>query len=117
MSSADTCSVESINQEAVKKAKQGLPNEKIILRVSESFKVLGEPTRVKILFSLSKQELCVCDLANLLGATHSATSHQLRVLRNMGWVKFKKTGKMAYYSLTDQHIVNLIDMSIKHAEE
>ncbi|MBR9679832.1 MAG: winged helix-turn-helix transcriptional regulator [Candidatus Altiarchaeota archaeon] len=117
MFNKDTCKVESINKEAVSEAMHELPDGEIISRISESFKVLGGPTRVKILCALSKRELCVCDLAELLGATHSATSHQLRVLKNWRWIKFRKAGKMVHYSLADKHVINLINMSIRHARE
>jgi len=88
-----------------------------ILRLAETFKVLGDPTRMKIIFALSLEELCVCDIANLLGTTKSAVSHQLRVLRNMRLVKYRKDGKMVYYSLDDGHINHLIEEGLRHVEE
>lgn len=86
-------------------------------RLAETFKVLGDATRTKIIFALSQEELCVCDIANLLGTTKSAVSHQLRVLRNMKLVKYRKDGKMAFYSLDDEHIKNLFDEGIRHVME
>ena len=80
--------------------------ETTVQRLAETFKVLGDATRTKIIFALSQEELCVCDIANLLGTTKSAVSHQLRVLRNMKLVKYRKEGKMAFYSLDDEHIKN-----------
>jgi len=86
-------------------------------RLAETFKVLGDTTRSKIIFALSLEELCVCDIANLLGATKSAVSHQLRILRNMKLVKYRKDGKLAFYSLDDEHIRNLFDEGLRHVEE
>ena len=88
-----------------------------IERLSETFKALSDKTRVKLLFALSIQELCVCEIANLLETTKSAISHQLRILRNMRLVKYRKDGKMAFYSLDDKHITNLFAEGLKHVEE
>nr|WP_297212912.1 metalloregulator ArsR/SmtB family transcription factor [Thermodesulfovibrio sp.] len=86
-----------------------MKDEATIQRIAETFKVLGDLTRTKIIFALSQEELCVCDIANLLGTTKSAISHQLRILRNMRLVKYKKEGKMVFYSLDDEHIKNLFN--------
>lgn len=86
-------------------------------RVAETFKVLGDPTRTKIIFALFTAELCVCDLASLLNTTSSAVSHQLRILRNMRLVKYRKEGKMVFYSLDDDHINNLFHECLRHVEE
>lgn len=91
--------------------------ETMMQRLSETFRVLGDATRTKIIFSLSQEELCVCDIAHLLGTTKSAVSHQLRVLRNMKLVKYRKNGKIVYYSLDDKHIKNLFDEGIRHVKE
>lgn len=92
-------------------------NEEIIIKMTEIFKILGEPSRVKILYALYQRELCVCDLSALLNMTHSAVSHQLRVLRSANLVKFRREGKIVHYSLADKHIIKLIDMVVKHAKE
>ena len=113
----DICEVETIHSKAIQEAKLNLPRDKVVLKLSKRFKVLGEPTRVKILFAVSNRELCVCDIAEILSATPSAISHQLRILRDLKWVKFRKEGKLVYYTLADKHITNLIDMSVKHAIE
>ncbi|MBF0120711.1 MAG: winged helix-turn-helix transcriptional regulator [Desulfobacterales bacterium] len=91
--------------------------DKVLFDLAEIFKILGEPTRVKILHALSKEELCVCDIASLLNSKQSAISHQLRLLRAAKIVKFRKEGKMVYYSLDDEHIANLFDEGIRHVEE
>lgn len=78
---------------------------------------LGDPTRLKVLYALSKEELCVCDLSSLLGMTLSAISHQLRILRNLRLVKSRRCGKIVYYSLADNHVFSLLQTGVKHAEE
>jgi len=85
--------------------------------LSETFKVLGDNTRTKIAHLLSQEELCVCDLANILGLSVSTVSHHLRVLRNLKLVKYRKQGKIVFYSLDDEHIFNLISEGIKHVTE
>jgi len=94
-----------------------MKSETTIERLSETFKALSDKTRVKLLFALSIQELCVCEIVNLLETTKSAISHQLRILRNMRLVKYRKDGKMAFYSLDDKHITNLFAEGLKHIEE
>lgn len=86
-------------------------------QIAEVFRLLGDTTRVKILDSLSKRELCVCDLAVVVGMERTAVSHQLRLLRNAGLVKYRKEGKMAYYSIDDKHIELLISQCLQHVEE
>ena len=111
------CDREYINKKAVQEVKSGMLDSKAILKTSNIFKILGDSTRLKILGVLSQKELCVCDLSALLGMTQSAISHQLRLLRSSNLVKFKKEGKIVYYSLADEHVVNLIEMGVKHAKE
>ena len=113
----DVCEVIYVNRKKVLSVKRKMKPERTIQRLSETFRVLGDPTRVKILFALAQEELCVCDIANLLGTTNSAVSHQLRVLRNMRLVRYRKEGKMAYYSLDDDHIRHLFDDGLNHVEE
>ncbi len=88
-----------------------------VLQLAETFKVLSDPTRLKILFALSKAELCVCDISCLLGASESAVSHQLRILRAQRLVKYRREGKMAFYSLDDSHIESLFKAGLDHVEE
>jgi DNA-binding transcriptional ArsR family regulator len=85
--------------------------------MSEIFQVLGDPTRLKVCLALSKEELCVCDIAALLGTTDSAISHQLAILKHLRMVKYRKEGRMAYYSLDDEHIEDLIRLARCHGEE
>lgn len=113
----EVCEITCIDRKKVSFVKKKMKPETTMFRLSETFKVLGDPTRAKILFALSQEELCVCDIANLLGTTKSAVSHQLRILRNMRLVKYRKDGKIAFYSLDDRHIKNLFDEGLRHVEE
>ncbi|TLN02498.1 helix-turn-helix transcriptional regulator [bacterium] len=103
-----------INEKAVQELKQRLPDRETAGRLAETFRVLGDPTRVKIIYALSQRELCVCDLAAIIGMTQSAVSHQLRVLRNLRLVKYRKEGKIVYYSIDDHHILNLFNEGLEH---
>jgi DNA-binding transcriptional ArsR family regulator len=85
-----------------------------IERLSEIFKVLGDPTRIRIIYLLSKCEMCVCDIASALDISQSAISHQLRLLRNLNLVKYRKEGKSAIYSLDDDHILQLFNQGMEH---
>ncbi|MBI3015542.1 MAG: winged helix-turn-helix transcriptional regulator [Candidatus Tectomicrobia bacterium] len=117
VASDGTCEIQYIDREKVSKVLSLMKPERTFQELAETFKILGDSTRIKILFALSKEELCVCDLAHLLGVSTSAVSHQLRLLRNMKLVKFRKEGKMAYYSLDDQHIETLFTEGLRHVEE
>lgn len=113
----DICEITYIDRKKVSSVKKRMKSEITMQHLSETFKVLGDTTRTKIIFALSQEELCVCDIANLLGTTKSAVSHQLRVLRNMKLVKYRKNGKVVFYSLDDKHIKNLFDEGLRHVEE
>ncbi|PKL68544.1 MAG: transcriptional regulator [Methanobacteriales archaeon HGW-Methanobacteriales-1] len=112
-----SCEIQEANESVVNEVKSQMINEDMIGTITNLFKAVGDPTRLKILYALSKKPLCVCELAALLEMEHSAISHQLRVLRDKNLVKFKKEGKMARYYLKDDHIVILIKMAVEHAEE
>ena len=94
--------------------REELQSEAVIHRLVDTFRALGDPTRARIVFALSRDELRVGDLAELLEVTPSAASHQLRVLRNMNLVRYRRRGKMAYYSLDDEHIENLFKECLRH---
>jgi DNA-binding transcriptional ArsR family regulator len=117
MKENDVCEIECTNEETVKQVKSNMIDEEVLLEVSENFKIFGDLTRLKILQALYQKELCVCDLAAVLEANQSTISHQLRVLRSKNLVKFRKEGKMVYYSLADDHVVKIIEMGIEHATE
>ena len=92
-------------------------NPRDVEGLTEIFRVLGDPTRVRILDALSRSELCVCDIARLLGLSESAVSHQLRLLRGVRLVRPRREGRMMFYALDDQHIVRLFDQGLRHVEE
>jgi DNA-binding transcriptional ArsR family regulator len=113
----DTCDILFVDEAKVREVMAEMKPETVFIALADTFKALSDPTRIKILFSLSFEELCVCDLARLLGKSSSAVSHQLRVLRNQKLVKYRKDGKTAYYSLDDEHIHHLFREGLKHVEE
>ncbi|MFU8768530.1 MAG: ArsR/SmtB family transcription factor [Desulfotignum sp.] len=98
----------------MKKTHQSLPSDENISRMVEIFKALSDPTRLKIVLSLLNREHCVCDIAVLCGQSDSAVSHQLRILRTLKIVKNRREGKIMYYSINDDHVVSLIQMSLAH---
>jgi len=112
-----SCEVVSIHKDAVNNVKKNMKSEEVITRLAETFSALSNPTRAKIIFALLNEELCVCDLAHLVGLSSSAISHQLRILRNLKIVKYRKDGKVVYYSLKDKHIENLFNQGLEHVEE
>ncbi len=114
---ADVCEIEFIDERKVKRVLRAMKSQEAVSALAETFKLLGDPTRIKIAFALSREELCVCDLANLLGVSQSAVSHSLRTLRQMKLVKFRKEGKIAYYKLDDDHIAHLLEEGFGHIEE
>jgi len=85
--------------------------------LAETFRVLGDPTRVRMLDALSAGELCVCDIASLVGISESAVSHQLRLLRGMRLVRPRRAGRLVYYAVDDQHILELLNQALTHVEE
>ena len=105
------------NLAALNRIKKTMKPENTVVKLAETFRVLGDPTRTKIILALVKRELCVCEISCLLNMSHSAISHQLSVLRHMSLVKFRKDGRTAYYSLDDIHINNLFDEGLRHVEE
>lgn len=111
------CELEFVDEGRVATVRGVMKSEQSMIALAEMFKVLGDPTRIKIVFALSTAELCVCDLANLLGVSQSAVSHSLRTLRQMKLVKYRKDGKIVYYSLDDHHISHLIEDGMRHVEE
>jgi ArsR family transcriptional regulator, lead/cadmium/zinc/bismuth-responsive transcriptional repressor len=97
--------------------RKGLLAQTSALALAETFKVLGDVTRVRILDAISRSELCVCDIARLVGMSESAVSHQLRLLRGMRLVRPRRDGRLVFYALDDQHIVRLFEQGLEHVEE
>ena len=110
----DMCEIHATHPEHIKLAKLHELDDTTSLRLAEIFKVLGDPTRIKLLALLSASEMCVCDIADALGMKQSAISHQLRVLRGARLVKFRKDGNEAWYSLDDDHVVKLMNQGLEH---
>lgn len=96
------------NQNKVGNIKKQMPKKEAVNKLAKFFDALGDPTRLKILYSISKEELCVCDIAHVLDMSLSAVSHQLRILRNLDLVKFENKGKMSFYSLANNDVVKLL---------
>lgn len=113
----DVCNCNLIHEEVVREVKNNIPDEETLYELAELFKVLGDSTRVKILYALINAEMCVCDIAALLGMTQSAISHQLRVLKQSRLVKYRKEGKVVYYSLDDEHVKQIFDQGLIHIRE
>lgn len=113
----EVCSVNIIDQEKVDRVRKALPHGDDTSAMADLFKVLSDPTRLRIVQALLLEGLCVCDISAIVDISISAISHQLRVLRNMRIVKNRKQGKMVYYSLEDNHIHKLADLALEHIEE
>lgn len=111
------CDCDVIHEQAVEYVRAQLPEENILYEAADFFRVLGDSTRMRILFALDKSELCVCDLACLLSMTKSAISHQLRVLRETSLVRTRKSGKNVFYSLADDHVRDIIEKAFEHITE
>jgi DNA-binding transcriptional ArsR family regulator len=114
---AATCEVHALDPERVAATQRQMQPEAVFQDLAATFAAMGDVTRVRILYALSLGELCVCDLAAVLGHTVSAVSHQLRLLRSMRIVKFRRVGRQAYYSLDDHHIVTLLRQGLDHLED
>ena len=114
---APECECEEIHTEAVERKKARMPDENTLYDLSDFFKILGDSTRINILFAIDGEAMCVCDIANLLGMTKSAVSHQLKILRQSDLVTYKKNGKNVIYSLADDHVRDIIEKALEHIKE
>ncbi len=114
---AEQCEYLCVHEDTVKKVNENLPPDEILYDLAELFKVFGDTTRIKILYALFESELCVCDIAQILGLTQTAVSHQLRVLKTNKLVRFRKEGKNVFYSLSDEHVRGIINLGMEHVEE
>lgn len=113
----DTCSARIVDAAAVERVRSLRVPERLCESATAIFAALSDPTRFRILEALLTQELCVCDLAEAVGASESATSHQLRVLRDRGLVKSRRDGQRAIYRLADAHVSDIIALGLEHAKE
>ena len=117
MKNVPVCQIDCIHEELVEEIKKEIPKDEILYDLSDFFKTLGDSTRMKIWFVLFKTERCVCEIAKLIGMTQSAVSHQLRVLKQARLIKFRKEGKIVYYSLDDEHVKQIFDQGLEHILE
>ena len=113
----DRCDCTTIHEDVVGKVRNGMPREDTLMDLSDTFKVFSYSTRLKILCALIQAEMCVCDIAALLGMTQSAVSHQLRVLKQANLVKNRRDGKVVYYSIADAHVETIINNGMEHVLE
>ena len=109
-----SCEYMHAHDDIVTRVKNDMPDELVLYDLAELYKVFADSTRIKILYCLFEAEMCVCDIAHLLGMTTSAISHQLRVLKQAKLVKFKRSGKTVFYSLSDDHVRTIIGMGMEH---
>ena len=114
---AECCESREIHEDLLRLVRETLPDEDKLLDLSELFKVFGDSTRIRILFVLFEAEVCVCDLAEALGMTQSAVSHQLGILKRSKLVKSRREGKSVFYSLADEHVRTIISQGMEHISE
>ncbi|MCP3763392.1 metalloregulator ArsR/SmtB family transcription factor [Domibacillus sp. A3M-37] len=111
----DTCETNCFNEDVVGRVQSKIED---VSGVELLFKALSDATRLKIVYALTiEEELCVCDVAEIIGSTTATASHHLRLLRNMGLAKYRKEGKMVYYSVKDNHVHQLVSIALEHARE
>ena len=113
----ELCQEKILHGAQVKRAVKNIPDSDTLQSMTDIFKALGDPSRLKIVTALSTCELCVCDLAAVCGSSESAVSHQLRILRNLKIVRYRRAGKIVFYRLDDDHVESLIRQSLEHVKE
>ena len=110
----EKCEFLCIHEDTVREVRESMPEEDTLYDLAEFFKIFGDSTRIRILYALYERELCVCDIASLLGLTQTAVSHQLRILKTNKIVKARRDGKTIFYSLDDAHVHDILNMGIEH---
>lgn len=115
--SVPVCSHHEVHTEIVSSARERMPECEVTYDLSDFFKVLGDSTRLSILFAIDVSPMCVCDIAEAVGMTKSAVSHQLKVLRQNDLVRYTKSGKNVIYSLADDHVRDIIERALEHIRE
>ena len=113
----ECCELMCAHEEIVEKVQKEMPDEDTLYDLTELFRIFGDSTRIRILYVLFEAEMCVCDIAALLGMTQSAISHQLRALKNAKLVTSRPEGKTVFYSLADDHVKTIIDQGLEHVSE
>ncbi len=117
MTEKDTCEITCYDSDKVNRVKMEL-NQQNTNGVAKIYKALADDTRIKVAYALCmEEELCVCDVANIIGSTTATASHHLRLLRNMGLAKYRKEGKLVFYSLDDDHVKQLVQIALAHSKE
>ena len=111
------CECDETHSESINSAAARMPSEETLYDLADFFKILGDSTRCNILFAIDAGPMCVCDIAELLGMTKSAVSHQLKILRQSELVKYRKSGKNVYYTLADDHVRDIIEKALEHINE
>ena len=111
------CEEHELHRDRIEAGRRNMPPECELYDLSDFFKVLGDSTRIKILFAIDGGALCVCDIAELVGITKSAVSHQLKILRSADLVTYKKVGKNVFYELADDHVRHIIECALEHIRE
>lgn len=117
ISEAPTCELIHAHPEEIEKIRGKMPDDDTLIDLAELFKVFGDSTRIKILSALSCKELCVCDLSTAVGMSVSAVSHQLKILKNAELVRFRRDGKIVFYSLADDHVNTILKQGLEHVNE
>jgi DNA-binding transcriptional ArsR family regulator len=117
LASAASCDAAHLDPSATEARRERLVPIETVEALAETFRILGDPTRVRILDVLANGELCVCDIAELVGISESAVSHQLRLLRGLRLVRPRRAGRQVYYSIDDHHIISLFQQGLKHVME
>ncbi len=110
----EVCDCNIIHKDKVDSTKRKMLNDNMFNKVGTFFKIVGDDTRLKILYALDNNEMCVCDIANLLNMTKSSISHSLKILKDNGLVKNRKVGKEVYYMLDDEHVKSVIEVATSH---
>jgi len=111
------CEYMHVHEDTVEKVRKLMPDDDKLFDLADLFKTFGDSTRIKILYVLLESEMCVCDIAQVLGMNTSAISHQLKILKQARLVKFRRDGKTVFYSLDDDHVRSMIDQGIEHLNE
>lgn len=114
---AECCELTHVHEDIVRKVRAILPDEETLYDLADLFRIFADSTRIKILYLLFESEMCVCDIAQLLGMTQSAISHQLRALKQSKLVKNRREGKTVFYSLADDHVVTILAQGMEHVTE
>ena len=106
-----------IHQDVVDHVKERMPDDEVLLDLADTFKLFSDSTRLKILYALTEAEMCVCDISVLLGMSKSSVSHQLQVLKQSNLIKYRKAGRVVYYSVADDHVKTICRMGMEHVLE